>query len=82
MADKLFQMTGPATAKLLISSVCGHAAADRQTDRHTDARDHNTFLVVYEFFDSREVVTFSTSASGTLQKDTETWMRLMERSII
>jgi len=25
---------------------------DRQTDRHTDARDHNTFLVV---FDSREM---------------------------
>ena len=27
---------------------CGHAAADRQTDRHTDARDHNTFCVVYD----------------------------------
>jgi len=25
---------------------------DRQTHRHTDARDHNTFLVVY---DSREM---------------------------
>jgi len=23
-------------------------AADRQTDRHTDARDHNTFCVVYD----------------------------------
>jgi len=21
---------------------------DRQTDRHTDARDHNTFCVVYD----------------------------------
>jgi len=31
---------------------CRHAAADRHTDRHTDARDHNTFLVV---FDSREM---------------------------
>jgi len=25
---------------------------DRHTDKHTDARDHNTFLVVY---DSREM---------------------------
>jgi len=24
------------------------AAADRQTDTHTDARDHNTFCVVYD----------------------------------
>jgi len=33
---------------------CGHVAADRQTDtdRHTDARDHSTFCVVY---DSREM---------------------------
>jgi len=35
---------------------CRHAAADRQTHRqthrHTDVRDHNTFLVV---FDSREM---------------------------
>ena len=31
---------------------CGHAAADGRTERHIDARDHNTFRVVY---DSREV---------------------------
>jgi len=28
--------------------LCGRTAADRQTDRHTDARDHNTFCVVYD----------------------------------
>ena len=31
---------------------CGCGQTHRQTDRHTDARDHNTFLVV---FDSREM---------------------------
>jgi len=29
-----------------------HRQTDRQTDRNTDARDHSTFLVVY---DSREM---------------------------
>jgi len=28
---------------------------DTQTDRHTDAHDHNTFLVVY---DSREIYNY------------------------
>jgi len=27
---------------------CGHLAAERQTQRHTDARDHYTFRVVYD----------------------------------
>ena len=31
---------------------CGRGQTHRQTHRHTDARDHNTFLVVY---DSREM---------------------------
>ena len=31
---------------------CGRGQADTQTDTHTDARDHNTFRVVY---DSREM---------------------------
>jgi len=26
----------------------GRGQADRHTDRHTDARDHNTFCVVYD----------------------------------
>jgi len=30
----------------------GRGQTDRHTDRHTDARDHNTFCVVY---DSREM---------------------------
>jgi len=39
-----------------IVRACGRGQTDTQTDthadRHTDARDHNTFLVVY---DSREM---------------------------
>jgi len=31
---------------------CGGGQTDTHTDKHTDARDHNTFLVVY---DSREM---------------------------
>ena len=34
------------------NSVGMRPRTDRQTDRHTDARDHNTFRVVY---DSREM---------------------------
>ena len=27
---------------------CGRGQTDRQTDTHTDSRDHNTFCVVYD----------------------------------
>jgi len=31
-----------------IVQACGHGQTQRQTYRHTDARDHNTFHIVYD----------------------------------